>query len=91
MSFPTRELWQAHVDKEHGGLQRYRNAFLSLASVLPYVVRSQEWRLAMSSFTEFLHAWDPTSGGEVASDGTTAASPRPTPIPYDPPPSDSPL
>ena len=53
-SFPTRELWQAHVDQEHGGLQRYRNAFLSLASVVPYVVRGQEWRLAMSSYTEFL-------------------------------------
>ena len=53
-TFPCREDFIAHVDAEHGGLQRYRNAFFSLASLLPHVVRGQEWRMVLGNFTEFI-------------------------------------
>ena len=34
----------AHIDAEHGGLQRYRNAVLCLESLSPHVVSGQEAR-----------------------------------------------
>ena len=42
-----------HIDNHHGGLQRYRNALFSLLSIMPYVVKGQEWRAIVSNFTEF--------------------------------------
>ena len=36
----------AHIDAVHGGLQRYRNAFLSLEALCPHVVTGQEVWLA---------------------------------------------
>ena len=54
MSFSCREDFLSHVDAEHGGLQRYRNAFFSLAALLPHVVRGQEWRAILGNFSEFI-------------------------------------
>ena len=51
--FPCREGWLDHIRKEHGGLQRYRNALFSMLSLQPYVVRGQEWRAEQANFTEF--------------------------------------
>ena len=53
-AFPSREQFLLHVDAEHGGLQRYRNAFFCLASLRPHIVGGQEWRLAIASFNEFI-------------------------------------
>ena len=53
-NFLCREEFIAHVEAEHGGLQRYRNAFFALASLLPHVVRGQEWRMIVANFSEFI-------------------------------------
>ena len=34
-------------------MQRYRNALFSILSLLPYVVRGQEWRAVQANFSEF--------------------------------------
>ena len=34
-------------------MQRYRNALFSIISLLPYVVRGQEWRAVQGNFSEF--------------------------------------
>ena len=52
-AFLKREDFIAHVDAEHGGLQRYRNALFSTLSLLPYVVKGQEWRAVQANFSEF--------------------------------------
>ena len=52
-AFLRREDFLAHVDAEHGGLQRYRNALFSMLSLLPYVVKGQEWRAVQANFSEF--------------------------------------
>ena len=49
-AFLKREDWLAHVDAEHGGLQRYRNALFSVLSLRPYVVKGQEWRAVQANF-----------------------------------------
>ena len=53
VGFLNREEWLEHVNKTHGGLQRYRNALFSLLSLKPYVVRGQEWRACIANFSEF--------------------------------------
>ena len=40
--FYHRQAWLAHVESEHGGLQRYRNAWLSHMQLRPYTVSGQE-------------------------------------------------
>ena len=52
-AFLKREDLVAHIDAEHGGLQRYRNARFSMLSLLPYVVKGQEWRAVQANFAEF--------------------------------------
>ena len=52
-AFLKREDFLAHVDAEHGGLQRYRNALFSMLSLSPYVVKGQEWRAVQANFSEF--------------------------------------
>ena len=42
-AFLKREDFIDHVNTEHGGLQRYRNALFSTLSLLPYIVKGQEW------------------------------------------------
>ena len=54
MGFADRQAWLDHVDEKHGGLQRYRNAFLYLESLCPHVVRGQEVRLYVSNYATFL-------------------------------------
>jgi hypothetical protein len=51
--FIAREDWLEHVNAEHGGLQRYRNALFCLLSLSPYVVKGQEWRAILGNFSEF--------------------------------------
>ena len=51
--FASREEWQQHVNEEHGGVQRYRNALFCLHSLSPYVVKGQEWRAVLQNFSEF--------------------------------------
>ena len=53
VAFMRREDWQSHVDAEHGGTQRYRNALFALLSLCPYKVHGSEWRAAISNFAEF--------------------------------------
>ena len=50
--FISREDWLRHVNEEHGGLQRYRNAMLCLLSTKPYAVTGQEWRAAVATYSE---------------------------------------
>ena len=52
--FNNQEEFQQHVDKEHGGLQRYRNAFFALSSLQPTVVKGQAWRVIVANYSEFL-------------------------------------
>ena len=62
LAFLRREDWQVHVDAEHGGVQRYRNALFALLSLSPYKVHGSEWRAAIGNFAEFQArsavAWD---------------------------------
>ena len=51
--FIRREDWLDHVNIEHGGLQRYRNALFSQLALSPYVVKGQEWRAILANFSEF--------------------------------------
>ena len=51
--FLRREDWLRHVDEEHGGLQRYRNALFSQLALSPYVVKGQEWRAIVANYSEF--------------------------------------
>ena len=51
--FIRREEWLDHVNEEHGGLQRYRNALFSQLALSPYVVKGQEWRAILANFSEF--------------------------------------
>ena len=51
--FVRREELLRHIDEEHGGLQRYRNAYFALSSLSPYVVKGQEWRAILANFSEF--------------------------------------
>lgn len=51
--FCCREDWLKHVNEEHGGLQRYRDALFTLLSLSPYVVKGQEWRAILQNFSEF--------------------------------------
>ena len=51
--FYRREDWLQHVDEEHGGSQRYRNAYLSLMQLSPHVVSGQECRAIVANFAEF--------------------------------------
>ena len=53
VGFHCREEWEAHVNAEHGGLQRYRNAVFSLQALTPYVVTGSEWRAVVANFAEF--------------------------------------
>ena len=53
MEFLCREKWLEHVDEHHGGRQRYRDAYLSLAQLAPHVVTGQEWRVIVANFSEF--------------------------------------
>jgi hypothetical protein len=53
VEFVSREGWLHHVNGEHGGLQRYRDALFILASLSPYVVKGQEWRAILQNFSEF--------------------------------------
>ena len=52
-AFLKREDLLQHIDETHGGMQRYRNALFSMSSLLPYVVRGQEWRAVQANFSEF--------------------------------------
>ena len=51
--FAFREDWTTHVDEEHGGVQRLRNALFSLLSLKPYVVQGEEWRAIVANYAEF--------------------------------------
>ena len=51
--FNTRGDLLAHVDAVHGGTQRYRNAYLTLRSLSPCVVKGQEWRAVLGNYSEF--------------------------------------
>ncbi|CAK0887182.1 unnamed protein product [Prorocentrum cordatum] len=51
--FAFREDWKKHVDDEHGGVQRYRNALFSSLSLKPYVVKGEEWRAIVANYAEF--------------------------------------
>ena len=51
--FATQEEFLAHVNNEHGGLQRYRNKMLFYASKEPWITRGQEWRNIMENAAEF--------------------------------------
>ena len=42
-----------HIDAVHGGLQRYRNAFLSLEALCPHVVTGQEVRFVLGGHLVF--------------------------------------
>ena len=53
-AFPSRQLLLEHVDAQHGGLQKYRNAYLCLESLLPHVVKGEEVCLYTNSYAEFL-------------------------------------
>ena len=52
-AFLNRQHWEAHVNEEHGGAQRYRNALFSLLALTPYVARGEEWRSVLANFSEF--------------------------------------
>ena len=51
--FPCRSEWVKHLDAMHGGRQRYRNAWLSLMQLKPYIVSGQEWRAITANYSEF--------------------------------------
>ena len=79
VSFSDRASFVDHVEKQHGGLQRYRNAYLCLSSMLPHVVKGQEIRSYVQSFSEF-HAraamdWEGL-GEDPALDKPTGAAAR---------------
>ena len=70
VAFHCRKDWEDHVNDVHGGIQRYRNAFLCLQSLAPYEVQGSEWRATVSNFSEFYArssvAWDNFSTSMVA-------------------------
>ena len=51
--FQCREKWLQHLDAEHGGRQRYRNAYLAMMQLAPHIVSGQEWRVIVANFSEF--------------------------------------
>ncbi|CAJ1441410.1 unnamed protein product [Effrenium voratum] len=60
--FASRGELHAHIDAQHGGLQRYRNAFLHMESLCPHVVTGSEVRYYVGNYAEFLRSsamdWD---------------------------------
>ncbi|CAE7026696.1 unnamed protein product [Symbiodinium sp. CCMP2592] len=54
VGFGTREELLSHIDDKHGGLQRYRNAYLHLESLCPHVVVGSEVRHYVGNYAEFL-------------------------------------
>ena len=50
--FAQREDFVKHVNDEHGGLQRYRNALFCLLALKPYIVKGQEWRSILANLSE---------------------------------------
>ncbi|CAE7311896.1 unnamed protein product [Symbiodinium sp. CCMP2592] len=54
VGFAVREELLAHIDEMHGGLQRYRNAYLHLESLCPHIVAGSEVRHYVSNYAEFL-------------------------------------
>ncbi|CAE7535845.1 tkt, partial [Symbiodinium sp. CCMP2592] len=67
--FRSRSEWLQHVQSHHGGLQKYRNAFLHLESLAPHVVVGSEVRHYVASYSRFLrHAamdWDEPPESEL--------------------------
>ena len=51
--FHCRDEWLKHLDDEHGGRQKYRNAWLAFMQLFPYVVSGQEWRAIVANFSKF--------------------------------------
>ena len=81
--FNTKEEWQEHVDEQHGGSQRYRNALFSLSALQPHVVSGQEWRAIVANYAEFLaratldwSCFTPDMKDGLASDSGLASEPR---------------
>ena len=60
--FASRGELLAHIDAQHGGLQRYRNAFLHMESLCSHVVTGSEVRHYVGNYAEFLRSsamdWD---------------------------------
>ncbi|CAJ1413970.1 unnamed protein product [Effrenium voratum] len=60
--FASRGELLAHIDAQHGGLQRYRNAFLRMESLCSHVVTGSEVRHYVGNYAEFLRSsamdWD---------------------------------
>ena len=54
--FDDRAAWLEHVNSDHGGLQRYRNAMLALQSLSPHVVVGSEVRHYVSNYATFLRS-----------------------------------
>ena len=52
--FEDRASLLGHIAKEHGGLQKYRNAMLCLQSFCPHVVVGSEVRYYVSNYSTFL-------------------------------------
>ena len=52
--FEDRASLLEHMAKEHGGLQKYRNAMLCLQSFCPHVVVGSEVRYYVSNYSTFL-------------------------------------
>ena len=52
--FDDRASLLEHIVKEHGGLQKYRNAMLCLQSLCPHVVVGSEVRYYVSNYSTFL-------------------------------------
>ena len=52
--FEDRASLLEHIAKEHGGLQKYRNAMLCLQSFCPHVVVGSEVRYYVSNYSTFL-------------------------------------
>ena len=52
--FEDRASLLEHIAKEHGGLQKYRNAMLCLQSFCPHVVAGSEVRYYVSNYSTFL-------------------------------------
>ena len=52
-SFRNESAALAHISQHHGGLQRYRESFLSLEACQPHEVKGEEWRRILANFSEF--------------------------------------
>ena len=53
IAFCSEHLLTTHVNEEHGGIEKYRHAFLCEEACQGHEVTGEEWRMILASFAEF--------------------------------------